>query len=142
MIIKHGNLWDFHHMGPVCITTNGVIKANGELVMGAGIARQAKERYPLLPRKIAEAVQLYGNNTYYFPDENIFSFPTKNHWKDKSDIELIIKSAHQLIDLMNSMHIPRVYMTKPGCGNGGLDWQTVSPILMKIFSDSRFVVVL
>lgn len=31
----------------VCITTNGIIKTNGRAVMGAGIARQANQKYHL-----------------------------------------------------------------------------------------------
>ena len=34
----------------IAITTNGVVKKNGELVMGRGIASQAKQRYPDIPK--------------------------------------------------------------------------------------------
>ena len=33
----------------ICCTTNKIVKNNGELVMGAGIAKQFKAKYPDLP---------------------------------------------------------------------------------------------
>jgi hypothetical protein len=136
-----GNLWDYHQHGPVCITTNGIIKKDGTLVMGAGIALQAKQRFPSLPVVLADAVSQYGNHTFYLPDENLFSFPTKNDWKDKSDINLIAQSATELVNITNQMDFTEVYLPKPGCANGQLSWTSVRVVLGQIL-DSRFIVVI
>ena len=42
MLLKQGNIWeDFDNLDYVCITTNSVVKRNGTLTMGAGIALDA-----------------------------------------------------------------------------------------------------
>jgi hypothetical protein len=144
MNIIKGNLWDYHLLGPVCITTNGIIKNNGELVMGAGIALQAKQRFPKLPRKLADAVSQYGNHAFYLPDENLFSLPTKNNWRDKSEIRLIARSCCELIEIINNnayLNFPQVYLPKPGCANGQLSWPVVSAVIGSILGDKFTVVV-
>ena len=141
MKTTYGNLWDFHSLGPVCITTNGVIKKDGHLVMGAGIALQAKQRFPQLPSRLADAVSQHGSQTFYLPDENLFSFPTKHDWRDPSDINLITKSAWELVAITDKMGFTQVYLPKPGCANGGLDWYEVEHTISEILDD-RFTVVL
>ncbi len=136
-----GDLWDFHHYGPVCITTNGIIKNNGELVMGAGIALQAKQRFPAIPRKLADAVKIYGNCTMYLTKERLFSFPTKHNWCDPSDIDLIAESALQLVGLTNRLNFTQVYLPKPGCANGQLSWPKVNTVISGVL-DNRFTIVM
>lgn len=137
----NGNLWNFHPASPVCITTNGIIKKNGQLVMGAGIALQAKMQFPNLPYKLANLVRDYGNHVFYLDEENLFSFPTKNDWRDKSDIDLITNSCMQLVGLSTKFGFTQVYLPKPGCANGQLSWPAVDKVISEILDD-RFVVVL
>lgn len=59
-----GNLWDFHRTDLECfivIPTNGVLKANGDAVMGAGLAKQAAQRFPTLPKLLGQAIRDTGN---------------------------------------------------------------------------------
>jgi len=137
----YGNIWYFHQYGPVCITTNSVIKKDGGLVMGAGIALQAKKRFPELPGKLADIVREHGNVPVYMPVENLFSFPTKNNWRDPSDIDLIRRSCLDLVTITNQMGFKQVFLPKPGCGKGQLDWNDVSAVINPILDD-RFVLVL
>ena len=136
-----GNLWDFHQHGPVCITTNGIIRKDNTLVMGAGIALQAKNRFPAVPGKLADMVKVHGNRAIYLPVERLFSFPTKDHWREKSDIFLIAQSCHDLIDITNRMGFDQVFLPKPGCANGGLFWPDVDAVIGGILDD-RFTVVI
>lgn len=46
----------------VCVTTNGIVKANGEAVMGAGIAKEAN-RYNLA-RELGTRLRAGGNHCY------------------------------------------------------------------------------
>ena len=135
MIEMAGSIWNSNPAYIRCITTNGIVKSNGELVMGRGIALQVKQRYPELPRLLGELVKNGGNIPYYIEDHNICSFPTKNHWWDKSDIKLIINSCHHLNRIVNSFDKYAV-LTRPGCGNGGLSWETeVKPVISTILNN-------
>lgn len=141
MQIVRGNLWDYHKQGVVCITTNGNLKKNGELVMGAGIALQAKQRFPQLPKALGSAVQEFGNIVLYFPTIRIMSFPTKNDWWNPSDLNLIQKSCSQAVAEANHNGLEHVYLPRPGCKNGQLDWTIVGPAIASILDD-RFAVVI
>ena len=132
----------------VCVTTNGIIRKDGTAVMGAGIAKTANQRFNLAT-KLAEHLKKNGNTVcdlgeYTFKTSrfHIVSFPTKQDWKDKSPLWLIERSAKQLIDIVNAHNYKHVFLTPPGCGLGGLDYETeVKPVLESIFDD-RFTIVL
>jgi hypothetical protein len=66
----------------VCCTTNKIVKSNGELVMGAGIAKLFKERYPSLPKEWGERIRS-GNHMHGMmltKQECLYlvAFPTKD----------------------------------------------------------------
>lgn len=143
MKVEKGNVMDYIGISDiVCVTTNGVVKKNGELVMGPGCARSFKERFPQLSMILGEYVSKYGNecfiagkcrNTY------IVSFPTKNHFKEKSDINLIKKSAEKLVMIVNELNAKDVRIPSPGTGLGGLSKSYVYNPLMDILDD-RFII--
>lgn len=134
----YGNLWDFE--GIHAITTNGFIKRNGEAVMGRGCALEASKRHPTLPRELGERLRSHGNLCFYFSKYNIFTFPVKRYWYEKASLSLIRSSALQLnewiLDKENTIYLPR-----PGCGNGGLSWDEVKPLIEGIFTTDKIVVV-
>ena len=47
----------------LCVTTNGFIKANGECVMGAGIAKRIKDMLPNVPSMLGKLIKRNGNIT-------------------------------------------------------------------------------
>lgn len=130
----------------VCITTNGIIKTNGRAVMGAGIARQANQKYHL-DEELARHLQIAGNTPHLFTQRGIrncrlISFPTKHDWRDSSNLNLIRTSAKHLVNIVNQQNLTRCYLVPPGCGLGNLDWDVqVKPVLEPLFDD-RFVIVL
>lgn len=139
-----GNLWDWYDQGSwVCITTNGFVKRNGENVMGAGVAKQCKERYPDFPRMLGSSIRKLGNRLLVWPELRIVTFPVKHNWWETADLQLIELSAGQLLQQLDeNMFIAEpVYLPRPGCLNGGLDWATeVKPILLPILDDRVIVV--
>ena len=139
-----GNIWDYHDKAKwIVITTNGSVRKNGEAVMGRGVALQAKQRYPDLPKLLGEMIKKEGNRVHYEWHRGLIFFPTKHNWWEKSDLELIEESTQRLVKLFDSQVLgcpPSIYMVRPGCHNGKLDWGDVKPILEK-YLDDRFTVV-
>lgn len=148
----------------IVITTNGFVKKDGSLVMGRGIAKEARDRIPGIDKRIGRAVQRDGNHVYAFHngplEPIIFSFPVKPEkgllygrlmpgWMVKADIALIEQSAKELVALIEGLHynqftinawpFKNILMPRPGCGNGGLKWEEVKPIIEPILDD-RFTV--
>ena len=135
-----GDIWQCD--GPIVITTNGDINSRGECVMGRGIALQAKRKFPTLPTVIATHIRNHGNVVGRFAyGKGLFTFPVKHHWSEIADMELIEQSAKDLhMMVYKDYHPPyEIYMVRPGCGNGGLRWSEVKPLIDWL--DDRFVVV-
>lgn len=145
--------WEFIRQNPVdalCITTNGAVRKDGACVMGAGIAKQAAQRYPSLPYFLGDRISQYGNQTYlYRPGVDftvgadasyIVSLPVKHHWREIADIELITVSVKKLVFLTNALGWERVVVPRPGVGNGRLNWDYVKGRIEPLLDD-RFTLV-
>ena len=136
-------LWD-EPADARCVTTNGVVRDDGTLVMGAGCAGEAQSRYPQLPGEFGTRINDWGNHVYAIriAGEIIISFPTKHDWRDNSDLDLIKQSAAELMQwLRGNPEIEKVLLPRPGCGLGFLDWETqVKPALEGIL-DNRVTVI-
>lgn len=127
----------------VCVTTNGIVKTNGELVMGAGVAKAFANRYKNMPKILGKKVKDHGNIVFQGGEDNgtlLLSFPTKNNFKDKADIKLIIKSAERLRRFADKRNWQKIIIPSPGTGLGGLNKNTVYDALNKIF-DNRFYII-
>jgi hypothetical protein len=163
MIEAYGDIWDHaEEYDAIVITTNGFVKKNGEAVMGKGIALEAKNRYPWLARNLGTNLNMFGNRVYRFDvipnfvrekkyDFSLFTLPVKPTygpngepgWRAKADLQLINLSVHALVQAIDNNYSYRedykVLMPRPGCGNGGLKWDDVRPVLEPILDD-RFTV--
>lgn len=141
MIEIVGDIWKFHENGyPIVITTNGDINSKGLAIMGRGIALEMKTRFPEFPEFLAVHLSQYGNRVGYFHKYRVFTFPTKYHWYEKSDINLIKQSARELASAVRWAQFDKVYMVRPGCSNGKLLWENVKPVI-EPFLDDTFIVV-
>ena len=139
-----GNIFDLN-ADVLCVTTNNQVRADGLAVMGAGVAKQFAQQFPRLASFFGEDVRYKDSRVFVaaFTDDprKVVSFPTKYDWRDKSDLNLIIQSAHSLVKLTDFNEWSQVVMTRPGCGNGGLNWETqVKPAIQDILDD-RFIIV-
>ena len=129
------------------LTTNGSLKGSGACVMGRGVALQAKKRFPGLPMVLGKAIKKIGNivndlDTWSDIEGrafHLYSFPVKHSWFNTADLELIGISCDQLTKII-PLEYKRIIMVRPGCGNGGLNWETVHPICLQLL-DRRFVIV-
>ncbi len=141
MQIIRASLWDEKFDGQYrAITTNGVVKSDGRLVMGKGIALEACRRHKDLSFKLGVLVKAGGNHCYILHKERLISFPTKHNWKNNSDIKLIEQSCIELVSLCDWFSIGEVYLPKPGCGNGGLNWEKeVKQVIEPLFDDRFYI---
>jgi hypothetical protein len=135
------NLWERGYW--VVIPTNGFVKKDGTCVMGRGLALQAKKRLPCLPKELGGRLKEYGNEVFTFCKYYLITFPVKKVWWEKADLTLIEKGAKSLQEIfrynLSGIKTP-VYIPKVGCGNGGLEWKDVKPILEKYLDEEKFIV--
>jgi len=134
-----GNLWDYYMKATIVITTNGSLKKSGECVLGKGCAFEAKKKFPWVAKVLGALIIKGGNKVFYLGD-GLVSFPVKHNWWEKADLELIERSTIELVNLTNHYKWETVVIPRPGCGNGGLKWNEVKPILER-YLDDRFLVI-
>lgn len=123
IVYESGNLFDKQADCIVC-TVNCVG------VMGKGVALQFKQRYPRMFDVYWKACR----EGIYHPGKPIFmknsatdnqlicNLPTKLHWRDPSRVEWIDEGLRHLAGCSTTLKLTSVRMSKPGCGNGGLNW--------------------
>ncbi len=114
-------------------------------VMGAGLARQFRLKYPEMFREYAKVCM---NNTLRPGIMHVFiistkqtpnfiiNFPTKLHWKDPSDVSYITKGLIALREEIVSREIHSIAIPKLGCGYGGLDWNVVRREIIRYLKDA------
>lgn len=121
-----------------CVTTNGILNKNQELVMGAGVALRAKNLYPNLPKILGELVLRHGNHVHVIENLKIASFPTKHDWKDFSDLQLIEQSCKELVE--EESRWDYIVLPRVGTGMGKLAWFDVRQILEKYFDSDKYLI--
>lgn len=117
-------------------------------VMGAGLAKQFKERFPDNFRKYLEACETGAVKlgSVYVTEEDgplsriyIVNFPTKRHWKDRSHLAWIACGLMDLRRTCGDLGIRSLAIPQVGCGLGGLDWADVLPLVEAAFYGLRDV---
>ncbi len=108
-------------------------------VMGKGIALMFKEAYPRNFDLYAEAcakgevnigrVFVTATNSFVGP-KWIINFPTKTHWRSKTQLAWIEEGLTDLRRVLLEKKITSIAIPPLGCGNGGLDWADVRPRIM------------
>lgn len=126
-------------------------------VMGKGIALTFKRRYPAMfdayrrrcasgavrtgtmhvwanpahpeHRITEEPVELVRSTAPANP-RLVVNFPTKQHWRDPSKIEWIIEGLVDLTLAVQAHQISSIAIPPLGCGNGGLRWSDVEPLIL------------
>lgn len=109
-------------------------------VMGKGIAKRYKEVYPDMYkryREFCEAELLKIGNLWIYKSEDkwILNFPTKTTWKKPSKMEYIELGLEKFVDTYYEKGIQSISFPQLGCGNGGLDWEEVKPVMEKYLKD-------
>jgi hypothetical protein len=150
---QYGDLWQMG-IPVICITTNGSLVRIGPHtcryrgVMGRGVAKQAKDRYPHIEEALGMSVHGLGNHVDIIRDTHdsdedhtiLVSFPVKYEWHARADLVLIERSCYELMAKVLEYGWHDVVLPRPGCGNGGLQWVDVEPICRRILGDQIIVV--
>lgn len=118
---------------PAQVLTNTV---NCVGVMGKGVALEFKNRYRGLfedYKALCDKRAVVPGKPYLWENDRvqILNFPTKRHWKDNSRLDDIEAGLKYLADNYAKMGIDSIAMPALGCGNGGLQWSNVQPLIDK-----------
>ena len=107
-------------------------------IMGKGIALQFKMTYPdnyKQYKKACDKGEVRPGKMFITQINDIFepkfviNFPTKTHWKAKSKLEYIEKGLTDLVKEITKKNIKSIVIPPLGCGQGGLNWNEVRPLI-------------
>lgn len=109
-------------------------------VMGKGIALEFKIRYPSMFKEYVSKCKqnlVKPGQPYYYNNllgDSIINFPTKEDWRSMSKIEYIESGLEWFVNNYEALEIKKVAFPPLGCGNGGLLWEDVGPIVFNYLS--------
>lgn len=138
---KTGNMWTvFDEVDLFLITTNATIKRNGAVVMGRGIARQARDRFSGLDAALGRRIlTVCGNQGQYgllvsprWPQAKLGAFQVKRHYSQSASLELIQHSVAALYAWCAAHPDAQIALNFPGIGNGRLRREDVLSIVMQL----------
>ncbi|AYL95283.1 macro domain-containing protein [Mucilaginibacter celer] len=109
--------------------------------MGKGIALAFKKAFPdnyLRYRTACLAGNVRVGELFVVPDSTllmgqrlIINFPTKKDWRDPSEYEYVTMGLTKLRAFIQDNKITSLAMPALGCGNGGLNWDKVKPMIVE-----------
>ena len=111
-------------------------------VMGRGIALQFKRAFPENFKQYQKACKngevkpgqmFIVDMGVLLNPRYIINFPTKRHWRQKSRVEEIQAGLVALVEEVKAHKIKSIAIPPLGCGNGGLDWNDVKPLIVQAF---------
>jgi O-acetyl-ADP-ribose deacetylase (regulator of RNase III) len=114
-------------------------------VMGKGIALQVKQRWPEVDRAY-RAASKHGDVTlgcmhvverggFGEGPRFVVNFPTKDHWRSRSKLSDIEAGLVDLRATIEKLGIRSIAIPPLGCGNGGLEWADVRPLIETALDD-------
>jgi O-acetyl-ADP-ribose deacetylase (regulator of RNase III) len=131
------------------------ISVNTVGVMGKGLASRTRYQFPdiyveyqdlcrskklamgkpYLVKREKSMDNLLADNPESLEKKNFFKwfllFPTKNHWRNDSDLEGIEKGLQWLVDSYEKEGIKSIALPALGCGLGRLAWGKIGPLMCK-----------
>jgi O-acetyl-ADP-ribose deacetylase (regulator of RNase III) len=111
-------------------------------VMGKGIALQFKQAFPenfVAYARACRAGEVQTGRMLVVPTGKlgnpryIINFPTKRHWRQPSRLEDIEAGLEDLVRRCLALGIRSLAVPPLGCGNGGLEWSQVQPLIEAAF---------
>ena len=129
-IIENGNIFNSN-----CDFLVNPVNTVG--IMGKGLALEFKKKFP---NNFIKYQKFCKDNSFDIGkllivkenNKSIINFPTKKHWKNKSEYEYIEKGLEKLKKAIENYNIKSIAFPKLGCGLGGLEWNIVFSMLKKL----------
>ncbi|MQB01658.1 MAG: Appr-1-p processing protein [Actinobacteria bacterium] len=124
---------------------------NTKGVMGKGVALQFRNAFPAnyeAYRRACKQGEVRLGRVFVFDNGQlarpyyIVNFPTKDHWRSKSRLNDIVTGLEDLVRVIQDLAIKSVALPPLGCGNGGLAWRDVGPLIQGSLAGLRDVDVL
>ena len=120
-------------------TATLVVTVNCKGVMGKGVAKTCKELYPYNSQEYINSCKNNPERVWspgcILQVGNIIFFATKNHWRNPSRISWIRDG----LPFLKKCTVPSYMCIPPlGCGNGGLAWSEVYPLIVQNLHDAKF----
>jgi O-acetyl-ADP-ribose deacetylase (regulator of RNase III) len=111
-------------------------------VMGKGVALSFKTRWPeIMPeyQALCDDGRLIPGGCALLPLPGAQSrwwaaLATKHHWRYPSRYRWVENGLNKLAELANEVGATSIAIPPPGCGNGGLVWHTVRPMVVSALS--------
>jgi O-acetyl-ADP-ribose deacetylase (regulator of RNase III) len=113
-------------------------------IMGKGIALQFKQAFPENFKAYAQACRkgevrpgkmfVFETGRIYNP-RYLINFPTKRHWKGKAKIQDVRAGLQALVQEIKRLGIKSIAVPPLGCGNGGLEWSAIRPLIEQALSE-------
>jgi O-acetyl-ADP-ribose deacetylase (regulator of RNase III)/uncharacterized protein YwgA len=106
-------------------------------VMGKGVALEFKKRWPAMfedYRRRCERGQVRLGEPYLYRDTSgisIVNFPTKDHWRSPSRIADVERGLDYVAAHVREWGVTSLALPPLGCGNGGLEWSEVGPLIYR-----------
>lgn len=113
-------------------------------VMGKGVALEFKKRWPAMfedYQRRCTLKQVRPGEPYLYHDSSgtaIVNFPTKDHWRSPSRVADIERGLDYLVAHAEAWGIRSLALPPLGCGNGGLKWGEVGPLIYRKLHDAQF----
>ncbi len=104
-------------------------------IMGKGIAQIFKKSYPDMFTDYANRCkrgEVKLGEPYHYTDlagASIINFPTKGHWRASTRLADVEAGLDYFVKHFRSWGVTSVAFPPLGCGNGGLEWSTVGPLM-------------
>ena len=115
-------------------------------VMGKGIAQVVKKKYPVMFADYTHRCkknQVRLGEPYHYSDLSgisIVNFPTKDHWRTETRLSDVENGLDYFVEHVHAWNIESVAFPPLGCGNGGLEWAKVGPLMYSKLKDLDIIV--
>ncbi|MFP2956980.1 macro domain-containing protein [Myxococcus sp. 1LA] len=114
--------------------------------MGKGIAVEFRARFPEMyeeykKRCTAGRFNLGDVFTWTEADVTVFNLGTQKTWRTKADLQAIERALSSMVEQGEGLGIGRIGLPRIGAGLGGLPWEPIRDLLLRIGEATRVTLI-